>query len=237
MELVTLTINGTQVKAKAGTPILWAALDNGIYIPHLCAIRGRKPPFAGCRLCLVEIEGESRLATACSEPVVEGMRVDSETPRVKRVRNTAFQLILSNHPIVCSKCFKNSICELQELAVRLGGKLKQRRFRHLSRNYPVDDTHPLFIYDPNLCVLCDKCVWVCNKWGDGTLTLAFRGMETRVSTFSGISLKEADCISCGECVATCPVGALVPKTIKVLKESRRDRPAISTPSSSVIQEQ
>lgn len=214
MKLVPLTINGIEVKAEEGSKILWVALDNGIYIPRLCAIRERHPPFAGCRLCLVEVDGKPGLVTACSEPVVTGMKVRTDTPRVKRVRRTAFQLILSNHPIICSECFRNGTCELQDLAVRFKVPLKQRRFRTLPRNYPVDDSHPVFIYDPNLCILCGKCVWVCNERGSGTFNFAFRGMETVVSTFGGIPLKDAGCISCGECVATCPVGALVPKLTK-----------------------
>lgn len=216
MKLVTLTINGVEVKAREGSKILWVALDNGIYIPHLCAIREANLPFAGCRLCLVEIEGHSTLVTACSEPVVDGMKIRTETPKVKRVRLTAFQLLLSNHPIICSECFRNGTCELQKLAVQLGVKLKQRRFRTLPRNYPVDESHPLFVYNPNLCVLCGKCVWVCNERGNGTLNFAFRGMGTVVSTFAGIPLKDAGCISCGECVTICPVAAFVPKMIKMI---------------------
>lgn len=216
MKLVTLTIDGVEVKAKRGTKILWAALDNGIYIPHLCAIREADHPYAGCRLCQVEIDGYKELVTACSEPVAEDMVVRSNSPWANRVRRTAFQLILSNHPIICSVCFANGICELQELSHFLKVPLRQRRFRTLLRNYPVDDSHPLFIYNPNLCVLCGKCVWVCNERGNGTLNFAFRSMETIVSTFGGIPLKDAGCDSCAKCVVTCPVGALVPKTIKTL---------------------
>lgn len=214
--MVTLTIDGVGVKVEEATKILWAALDNGIYIPHLCAIREANPPHAGCRLCLVEIEGRHELVTACSEPVVEGMVVKSDTSWANQVRRTAFQLILSNHPIICSECFRNGNCELQELAPRLGVKLRQRRFRTLPRNYPVDDSHPLFIYNPNLCVLCGKCVWVCAQRGNGSLNFAFRGMETVVSTFAGIPLKNAVCNYCAQCVATCPVGALVPKMTKTI---------------------
>ena len=218
MKLVTLTINSIEVKAKGGTKILWAALDNGIYIPHLCAIREANPPYTSCRLCQVEIDGYKELVTACSEPVAEGMVVRSNSPWVNRVRRTAFQLILSNHPIICSECFANGICELQELSHFLKVPLRQRRFRTLPRNYPVDDSHPLFVYNPNLCVLCGKWVWVCNERGNGTLNFAFRGMETIVSTFGGIPLKDADCDSCAKCVVTCPVGALAPKTTKLLWE-------------------
>lgn len=215
MKLVSLIIDGVKVRVREGTKILWAALDSGIYIPNLCAIRQANPPHAGCRLCLVEIEGYKELVTACTEPVAEGMVVRSNSSRAKRVRRTAFQLILSNHPIICSECFRNGDCELQELSVHLKVPLRQKRFRILTRNYLIDDSHPLFVYDPNLCVLCGKCVWVCKERGKGTLNFAFRGMETVVSTFSGIHLKDADCNSCVQCVAVCPVGALVPKTTKL----------------------
>jgi bidirectional [NiFe] hydrogenase diaphorase subunit len=211
MDSVTLTIDGVEVKAPKGERILWVALDNGIYIPNLCALREADLPFGACRLCFIEIEGRHSLVTACSEPVAEGMVVHTTTPRVERLRRTAFELLISHHPVDCSNCAKNRHCELQRIASRLRLKLKPQRFRPIQRSLPVDSSHPLFVYDPNKCVLCGKCVWVCNKRGDGIFDFTFRGIDTMVSTFGNIPLIDSICNSCLGCVEVCPVGALVLK--------------------------
>lgn len=209
--MVTVTIDGVEVKAREGANLLWVALDNGFYIPNLCAIRGVNPPLASCRLCFVEIEGMNAPVTACTETVSDGIAVHLNTPRVKRLRNTAFELLLSHHHLDCRNCARNRNCELQNIAARLGLKLKLSRFRPVPRELPVDSSHPLFTYDPNMCVLCGKCVWVCHEQGTGILDFAFRGIDTIVTTLAGIPLAEAGCSSCLACVAVCPVGALVAK--------------------------
>ena len=211
MKLVTLTIDGVEVKAEQGANLLWAALDNGVYIPNLCAVREIDPPFASCRLCFVEIEGRNAPITACTETVSDTMVVHLNTPRVQRLRNTAFELLLSHHHLDCRNCAKNRNCELQNTASRLGLKLRLKRFRPIPRELPADSSHPLFTYDPNKCIICGKCVWVCHEQGTGILDFAFRGIDTMVSTIAGIPLAEAGCNSCLACVAVCPVGALVPK--------------------------
>ena len=208
---VTLTIDGIEVKAPKGEKVLWAALDNGIYIPNLCAIREADLPFGACRLCFVEIEGRRSLVTACTRVVEEGMVVHINTPRANRLRRTAFELLLSHHPIDCRNCAKNRNCELQRIASRLGFKLKLQRFRPIPRSLPIDSSHPLFVYDANKCVLCGKCVWVCNGQGTGAIDFAFRGIDTRVSTFDNVPLIDSSCNSCLECVKVCPVGALAAK--------------------------
>ena len=209
---VVLTIDGIQVTAAEGEKLLWAALDAGIYIPNLCAIRDDKLSPAGCRLCLVEINGRPDLVTACTEPVADGLVVQTNTPRVNRVRRTAFEFLLSHHSIDCRNCVKNRNCELQKIASHLRIKLKLERLPSILSPLPVDSSHPCFIYDPNKCVLCGKCVWACGKWGTGELQFAFRGIDTVVSTLGGVPLVESGCNSCEQCVAVCPVGAFIPKT-------------------------
>ena len=218
--MVTLTIDGVEVKAEEGTNLLWAALDNGFYIPHLCAMREVIPPFASCRLCFVEIEGRSAPVTACTVSVNDGMVVHLNTPGVERLRNTAFELLLSHHQLDCRNCAKNRSCELQNIASRLGLKLKIKRFRRIPRELPVDSSHPLFTYNPNKCVLCGKCVWVCHEQGTGTFDFAFRGIDTVISTIAGLPLAEMECNSCLACVAVCPVGALVAKPDVSVEETK-----------------
>lgn len=208
---VTLTIDGIEVKAAKGEKLLWAALDNGIYIPNLCAIREADLPFGSCRLCFVEIEGRPSPVTSCSEPVAEGMVVHTTTPRVDRLRRTAFELLITHHPMDCKNCARNGSCELQSIASRLKLKLKPQRFSPISKSLPVDSSHPLFVYDPNKCVLCGKCVWACNEKGTGVFDFTFRGIDTRIGTFGNVPLADTNCNSCLECVKVCPVGALALK--------------------------
>ena len=212
MAKVTLIIDGVEVKAGKGEKLLWAVLDNGFYIPNLCAIRRADPPLASCRLCFVEIEGKDAPLTACTEPVDDGMVVHLNTPKVNRLRTTAFELLLSHCKLDCRNCAKNGNCELQSIASHLALKLKLKRLKRIPRDLPVDSSHPMFTYDPNKCVLCGKCIWVCHEQGTGILDFAFRGIETKVSTIGGIPLAEAGCNSCLACVAVCPVGALVAKS-------------------------
>lgn len=206
-----MTIDDKTIKAPRGEMLLWAAHDSGIFIPNLCAIREADLPFGGCRLCFVEIGGKPSPVTACSQAVEEGMVVHTNTPRVKRLRRTAFELLLSHHNLDCRNCAKHRNCELQRIASKLGLKLKLDRFRRIPRSLPIDSSHPLFIYDPNKCVLCGRCVWVCHRRGGGNIDFTLRGIDTIVSTFDNVPMADSMCNSCLECVKVCPVGALVPQ--------------------------
>ena len=206
--LSTLTIDGKEIKAKAGANVLWAALDNGFYIPNLCAIKANPRPFASCRLCIVEVTGRPEPVTACSETVVDGMVVITQSPRIRRLRKSSFDLLMSNHRLDCSHCDKHRRCDLQEIARLEHFPLVNKRLRKIDASYPVDTSHPLFSLDRNKCVLCGKCIWVCRHKGEGVLDFAYRGISTVVSTFAGIPLAEAGCNSCLACVTVCPVGAL-----------------------------
>ena len=209
MKTVTLTIDGKEMRAREGEKLLWVALDNGIYIPNLCAFREVKEPAAGCRLCFVEIQGRRRPVTACTEPVRDGMIVNTQAPTIRRLTRTAFELLMSSHPVDCAHCAANKKCELQKIAAHLGLKLKSNRFRRLERQLPVDSSSPVFIYDPNKCVLCGKCVWVCReRLGIGTLGFARRGFPRLVTTFGNRPIAESKCQGCAACVEVCPVGAL-----------------------------
>jgi formate dehydrogenase major subunit/NADH-quinone oxidoreductase subunit G len=209
MKNISLTIDGKQIKAKEGETILWAALENGIYIPNLCAIREKMQPSASCRLCFVEVEGENEPVISCTEPVREGIVVNTRGKNALRLARTAAELILASHPVDCGHCLKNRSCELQKIAKHLGIKLKTKRFRKLERNLPIDESSPLFIYDPNKCVLCGRCVWVCReRLGIGAIGFTRRGFKRMVSTFQDKPIGESICNQCGECVKVCPVGSL-----------------------------
>ena len=176
-------------------------------------------PTTSCRLCFVEVEGKDIPVTACSLSSKDGMIIRLDTPKVKRIRSASFELLLSHHNIDCAHCDKNKKCELQDITVKLGKKLKLQRFHKIPRNLPIDYSHPSFYYDPNKCILCGKCIYICQQQGVGSIDFAFRGLNTVISTFTGIPLVQSKCNSCLECVKVCPVGSLVIKPSISLKRS------------------
>ena len=210
MKKVSLTIDGKRITAPEGENLLWVALDNGIYIPNLCALRDNPEPLAACRLCFVEVEGKKQPVTACTETVSEGMVVNTRGAETLRLVRTGFELLMASNTVDCAHCAKNGSCELQKIAHHLNLKLKSKRFRKLLRELPIDDTNPLFTYDPNKCVLCGRCVWVCRKrLGIGALGFAGRGFRRIVTTFGNEPIAESNCQNCGDCVLVCPTGALI----------------------------
>lgn len=221
MKTVSLTVDGRKIRACEGEKVLWAALDNDIYIPNLCALHNALQPPAACRLCFVEVEGKKQPVTACTEIVEQGMVVDTRGAGALRLARTAAELLLSSHLVDCAHCPSHGSCELQKIAGHLGIKLKTKRFRKLLRELPVDSSSPVFVYDPNMCVLCGRCVWVCReRLGIGVLGFAHHGFERLVTTFAGEPARrpsetlagepmaESKCRDCGECVVVCPIGAL-----------------------------
>ena len=216
MNKISLTINGKKITATEGEKLLWVALDNGIYIPNLCALRDKSEPSAACRLCFVEVEGKEEPVPACTEGVSEGMVVNTRGAEALRLARTAFELLLASHPVDCAHCAANGVCELQTIARHLKIKLKSKRLKKLLRELPIDDSNPLLTYDPNKCVLCERCIWVCHKRLEiGILGFAYRGFERVVTTFAGEPLGKSNCQQCGDCIRVCPTGALV------LKESNQ----------------
>ncbi len=208
MKPIRIFIDGKEIECSEGEPLLWVALDHGIYIPNLCAVRERAQPYGACRLCFVEVEGDSLPVTACTTRVTEGMVVNTKGDKALRLARTAFELILSNHPVDCAHCLKGGSCELQKIAKHVGVKLRTKRFRKFLKDLPIDETSPVFIYDPNKCVLCGKCVWLCQeKLDTGAIGFAYRGFQRWVTTFDNEPVGLSECKDKIELVEICPVGA------------------------------
>ena len=209
MKTVSITIDSKKITATEGERLLWAALEHGIYIPNLCALRDNPEPMAACRLCFVEVEGKELPVTACTETIVENMVVSTRGEKALRLARSNFELIMASHPVDCAHCAANGLCDLQNIAHHLNIKLKPKRFKKLLRGLPVDDSNHLFIYNANKCVLCGRCVWVCREQGLGILGFAHRGFQRVVTTFADEPIGQHRCLECGECVRVCPSGALV----------------------------
>lgn len=211
---ITFTVDGLEIKANRGDTILRAALQHGIYIPHLCYHPDLKP-FGGCRLCMVEIEGKG-LTISCKAPVEEGIAVITESAEINKVRRIAAELLIVNHYADCLECVKNTECKLQSIAAYIGieeGRLQ--RLKRVTRTIPIDDSNPFFIRNPNKCVLCGICVRTCEEiQGVSAIDFAFRGYSTKIATPKDKPIIESKCESCGECVVRCPVGALIPKNVQ-----------------------
>jgi len=206
---IRLTINGQEITAKKGMTVLEAAQLADIYIPTLCYDPDLEP-YGGCRLCVVEIEKMRGLPTACTTPATDGMVVHTETSAVNNVRRTAIDLFLADHPMDCLTCPKNQRCDLQKVAAYLG--INERRLPRTERSLPIDTSNPFFNLDRNYCILCGKCVRTCDEVTViNAIELVDRGYPSRVSPFGDRPLLESICQSCGECVARCPVNALMLK--------------------------
>jgi len=208
--MITLTINGEQVTVPEETIIMDAAKQAHINIPHLCYLEGLEP-YGACRLCAVEIEGEPRLAPSCMRTVSEGMKVYTNTARVRRARRFIVELLLANHPTDCFTCERNQICELLKLAFELG--VKEVNFDGEKPAFDLDETNPAIIRDPNKCILCGRCIRVCyDVQTVRVIGFVNRGSETIVSTFMENGLGNVECTNCGQCIQVCPVGAIKEKS-------------------------
>ena len=207
MKKITLTINGVAVKADEGASVLQAALDNDIYIPHLC-FHIELPGQGACRLCMVET-GNGRMVTACRTPVEPGMVVTTKSPQIDRAIRPVAEMLIANHHATCRGCPSSGKCELQKLMAHL--RIDRKRIRRLwppTEELPLDTSPPCFDYDPNKCILCGICVETCTQLhGRSSLRFMNRGSDTVIAFFGD----EARCTSCMECTRRCPVGVLMPK--------------------------
>jgi len=208
VRVVTLKINDRDVSAREDETILQVARENGIRIPSLCYVEGLSV-WGACRLCMIELKGDSRLLAACSTRVAENMEVYTDTDRLRRYRRMVVELLFAERNHVCAVCVSNGRCELQNLATECG--VDHVRVPYRTAVYHVDASHDWFRLDHNRCVLCTRCVRVCDEIeGAHTWDMMSRGIHCQVITDLNKPWGESkSCTGCGKCVQVCPTGALV----------------------------
>ena len=208
-EMIKLTIDGKEVEVEKGKTILEAAKKVNINIPTLCFLKDINE-MGECRMCLVEVEGRRGFATSCIQKAEEGMVIHTNTPQLIEARRLVLDLILSNHDRDCLTCTRNGNCELQKLAMDFN--VTEIEYKGERTKHKIDDLSPSIVRDFNKCILCRRCIATCKKvQGVGAIDCAQRGFTSCVSTAENHSLNDVNCTFCGQCIESCPVGALKEK--------------------------
>jgi formate dehydrogenase major subunit len=225
--MVTLTIDGQEITVPEGTSIMRAAMEMGTQIPKLCAT-DMVEAWGSCRMCLIEIEGRAGTPASCTTPVAPGIKVKTQTQRLKEIRKGVMELYISDHPLDCLTCAANGDCELQDVAGAVG--LREVRYGYEGDNHlglQKDTSNPYFTFDTSKCIVCSRCVRACEEvQGTFALTISGRGFESRVSPGMDETFFDSDCVSCGACVQACPTATLTEN--KVIEIGQPEHSVVTT---------
>ena len=208
----TLFINNIEVEYTDEKTVLEVIRNNGFDVPTFCH-RPDLTQYGACRMCIIEQDGKW-IQASCTMPPREGIRIETNSDRVRKIRKTILELLLANHKMECLTCDKSGNCELQKYAAEYG--ITEVRFPKLEeKDYaPIDNFNPSIVRDPSKCILCGACVRACTEFqGHGVLGFANRGSHTVVQPMNGRHLGDVDCVFCGQCLSVCPTGALSIKSV------------------------
>ncbi len=218
---VTLEIDGHPVTVPDGTSVMRAAALAGVSVPKLCATDTLKA-FGSCRLCLVEIEGRKGYPASCTTTVAAGMKIRTQSPKLTQLRRGVIDLYVSDHPLDCEGCPAEGHCELQDMAAAVGITESSYAPGAVHRPALKDESNPYFAFNPELCIVCSRCVRACDEvQGTYALTIQGRGFGSKVAASQDESFLESECVSCGACVEACPTAALTEKSIIGLGQAER----------------
>lgn len=208
----SFTIDGICVTGQSNQTILEVAHENGIDIPTMCYLKGLSP-VGSCRMCIVEIKGSHEPTPSCTAKIKEGMEVTTSSPKIKAAREMILSMMFGERSHVCSTCVANGDCELQNKSVEL--ELEHSKVSYLDRRFEIDASHKNFVNDPNKCILCTRCIRVCDEIeGAHAIDIFGRGINSRIIHDMDEPWAESvSCTSCGKCVYVCPTGALYEKDI------------------------
>jgi predicted molibdopterin-dependent oxidoreductase YjgC len=208
--MATITIDGRELELQAGATVLETALANGIDIPRLC-YHPELIPSGGCRLCVVELEGRPNPIPSCGLAATDGMVIRTQSDQLHEMRRDIIDLFVSDHPLNCVVCDKNGTCDLQKYAYMYNIAETSYDFE-VARPFYYDD-NPFYVRDYQYCIMCGKCVRVCDEVvGANAIDFADRGFTSTIATPFDVPLSESDCVFCGSCVQVCPTAALLPRT-------------------------
>ncbi|MEE4115922.1 MAG: NADH-dependent [FeFe] hydrogenase, group A6 [Marinilabiliaceae bacterium] len=203
---VSINVNGKAIEAEKGETVLNVLSANGIKVPTLCHLKNMFPT-GSCRMCVVEHLNSDKLITSCSAVVEDGMKILTHSPRVTEARKVIVELLLSNHPDDCLYCVRNGNCELQGLSEELC--VTERRIQGRKNKLPLDTSSVSIIRDPEKCILCGRCIRVCEEvMGVACIDFSKRGSKAVVSTAFDKGMNTSSCVNCGQCIMVCPTGAL-----------------------------
>ena len=210
-QMITLTIDGKVITVPKGTKIIEACDKAGISVPSLCYLKDVSE-HGSCGVCVVEVEGIKRLVRSCKHVVMPNMVINTHSQRVLRARKMNVELVLANHPLLCTTCERNLNCELQAIAQQLG--LRGSRFERTKKHVlPLDVSSSSLVRDPNACILCNRCVEVCSSMQSvNAIQMIGRGLHTKVGTFFDQGLGTSVCTNCGQCSLVCPTSAITEKS-------------------------